>query len=105
MKVFSLKFLVCGLSLFISTSLFAQNGGFAGAGLSLGHGPRGMAISNAMAASTFEGIYPYYNPALAAFKSSGNQVDMSISALDFDRVYQTFGSTFQLPPNAGISTS
>lgn len=83
-------------------SVLAQNGGFAGNALSLGFGPRAMGVSNAMAASTFEGVYPYYNPSLAAFKASGNQVDMSVSALDFDRVYQTIGSTFQLPPNAGI---
>ncbi len=98
-----LKYLLIGLPLLVPTTVFAQSGGFAGAGLSLGHGPRGMAISNAMGASTFEGIYPYYNPALAAFKSTGNQIDMSVSALDFDRVYQTFGTTFQLPPNAGLS--
>lgn len=81
---------------------YSQNGGFAGNALSLGFGPRGMGVSNAMSASTFEGVYPYYNPALAAFKSEGNQVDMSVSSLDFDRVYQTVGSSFQLPPNAGI---
>ncbi len=82
---------------------FAQNGGFAGNALSLGFGPRGMAVSNAMSASTFDGIYPYYNPALAAFQMNGNQVDLSISALDFDRVYQTSSASFQLPPNAGIA--
>jgi len=94
--------ILLGVSL-ISFSSFAQNGGFAGAGLSLGFGPRGMSLSNAMAASTSEGIYPYYNPALAAYKKEGNQVDLSVSALDFDRVYQTASATFQLPPNAGIA--
>ena len=98
-----IKYLLAVLVLICSSPALAQSGGFAGVGLSLGIGPRGMAISNAMAASTFEGIYPNYNPALAAYKSIGNQIDMSVSALDFDRVYQTFGSTFQLPPNAGLS--
>jgi hypothetical protein len=98
-----LKYLLAVIALLMPVSAFSQSGGFAGVGLSLGYGPRGMAVSNAMAASTYEGIYPYYNPALAAFKYTGNQVDMSVSALDFDRVYETFGSTFQLPPNAGIS--
>lgn len=99
----TLTFLLVTFLLTLSTSAFSQYGGTAGASLSLGYGPRGMAVSNAMTASTFDGIYPYYNPALAAQKLNGNQIDMSVSTLDFDRVYQTFGSTFQLPPNAGIS--
>ena len=98
-----IKFLLTLLLIFSSTTVLSQIGGFAGTGLSLGYGARGMGISNAVAASTFEGIYPYYNPALVAYKVRGNQIDMSVSALDFDRVYQTIGSTFQLPPNAGIS--
>jgi hypothetical protein len=96
-------FLLLSISLLCTNYAVSQNGGYAGASFGLGYGPRGMAISNAMAASTFEGIYPYYNPALAAFKATGNQVDLSVSSLSFDRVYQTFSSTFQLPTNAGLS--
>lgn len=96
-------FLLLSISLLSTDYAVSQNGGYAGASFGLGFGPRGMAISNAMAASTFEGIYPYYNPALAAFKAKGNQIDLSVSSLSFDRVYQTFSSTFQLPPNAGLS--
>jgi len=103
MRKFSITYIILLFATLIPQISLSQTGGFAGNGLSLGFAPRGMAISNAMAASTFEGIYPYYNPALAAFKSDGNQVDMSVSALNFDRIYQTVGATFQLPPNAGIS--
>ena len=57
-----LTFLLVTFLLTLSTSAFSQYGGTAGASLSLGYGPRGMAVSNAMTASTFDGIYPYYKP-------------------------------------------
>lgn len=53
-----IKYLLAVLVLICSSPALAQSGGFAGVGLSLGFGPRGMAISNAMAASTFEGFIP-----------------------------------------------
>ncbi len=97
---------VFALTLFIITfltgGLAAQNGGFAGVATQLGMSPRGMSMSNTFAATTSEGIYPYYNPALAAFKADSRQTDFTVAALDFDRVYQTAGIHFQLPPNAGI---
>ncbi len=98
--------------LLIFTSIFmlavtfdgkAQNGGFAGAAFQSGFGPRGMAMSNAMGASTSEGVYPNYNPALAAVLQESNQIDLSVSSMEFDRVYQNMGAHFQLPPNAGIA--
>ncbi|RNC85505.1 MAG: hypothetical protein ED557_01665 [Balneola sp.] len=83
--------------------MIAQNGGFAGAASRLGFGPRGISMANAFSASTSEGIYPYYNPALAAETVGFNQLDLAVSSLEFDRVYQNLGANFKLPPNAGIS--
>ncbi|GAB5408762.1 MAG: hypothetical protein BalsKO_11270 [Balneolaceae bacterium] len=83
--------------------LFAQNGGFAGASTRVGFGPRALSMANAFTATTSEGIYPYYNPALVAESFGFRQVDLSVSSLEFDRVYQTIGTNFRLPPNAGIS--
>ena len=96
-------FLLLGFLMCLSDNAFAQNGGFAGVAFHSGFGPRGMAMSNAMGASTSEGVYPYYNPALAAFYQADNQIDFSVSSMDFDRVYQNVGAHFQLPPNAGIA--
>ncbi len=92
--------LIIGMS---GEHLFAQNGGFAGASTRMGYGPRAISMANAFTATTSEGIYPYYNPALAAESIGFKQVDLSVSSLEFDRVYQTIGANFKLPPNAGIS--
>lgn len=86
-----------------ATEMYAQNGGFAGVSSRLGFGPRGISMANAFAASTSEGVYPYYNPALAAETIGFNQLDLAVSSLQFDRVYQNLGGNFKLPPNAGIS--
>ena len=81
----------------------AQNGGFAGAGLRMGFGPRGIGMGNAMTATTSEGVYTYYNPAMAAIQSEYKQTDLSASSLQFDRVYQTAGVHLQVPPKAGLA--
>ncbi len=92
--------------LFISTTgINAQNGGFAGASTRLGLNPKTMAMSNAMTATTSQGVYGYYNPALAALYSDNSQLDISIASLKYDRVYQTLGGSFRIPPNAGLSVS
>ncbi|MEQ8525507.1 hypothetical protein [Gracilimonas sp.] len=87
----------------ISPSLFAQNGGFAGASHRIGYSARGMAMSNAMSAVTSEGVFAYYNPAQAALFSNIRQADLTVGALKFDRVFQSSGIHLQLPPSAGIS--
>lgn len=100
-KIYSLvSFLVIG---FLSSASLAQNGGFAGASTRIGFSPRAMSMSNAFTATTSEGIYSYYNPALAAEYNGYKQLDLSASSLSFDRVYQTLGASFRLPPNAGLS--
>lgn len=89
----------------ISPSLIAQNGGFAGASARMGYSARGMAMSNAMSAVTSEGAFSYYNPAQAALYLETRQTDLTVGALRFDRVFQSTGVQFQLPPTAGLSFS
>lgn len=86
-------------------SLFAQTGGFAGTANRIGYTARTMAMSNAMTATTSEGSYAYYNPAHAAMFNADKQTDLTVGALQFDRIFQSSGVTFQLPPTAGISFS
>lgn len=85
--------------------LLAQNGGFAGASTRMGYSARGMAMSNAMSAVTSEGSFAYYNPAQAAFLLDTRQTDLTAGVLKFDRVFQSSGIQFQLPPTAGLSFS
>jgi len=81
----------------------AQNGGFAGASFRMGYSARGMAMSNAMSAVTSEGAFSYYNPAQAALELGARQTDLTVGALSFDRVLQSAGAQFALPPTAGLS--
>lgn len=96
-------FLIVFIAFFATEISVAQNGGFAGASTRIGNNPRAMAMANAFTATTSEGIYPYYNPALTAEQSGFKQVDLIASSLSFDRVFQTLNANFRLPPNAGIS--
>ncbi|SMO33990.1 hypothetical protein [Gracilimonas mengyeensis] len=90
------------LSLSVNEAL-AQHGGYAGASSRIGYSARGMAMSNAMAAVTSQGSYAYYNPAQSALFSESRQADLTVGALQYDRVFQSTGAQFQLPPSAGIS--
>lgn len=94
---------IAALLLVVSGTTMAQNGGFAGAALRMGFGPRAIGMGNAMTATTSEGVYAYYNPALAAVQTDIKQFDLTASSLQFDRVYQTAGIHLQLPPKAGLS--
>ena len=85
-------------------STLAQSGGQAGSFSRMGFGPRGMAMGNALISNTSNGVYSYYNPALAA-QSAGTQVDFSTAAMSFDRSLNTASGTFELPPTAGASFS
>jgi hypothetical protein len=87
-----------------SSAAIAQNGGSAGSFSRMGFGPRGMAMGNALISHTENGIYSYYNPALAA-QSMNTQVDFSTAAMSFDRSLNTASGTFALPPTAGASFS
>ncbi len=88
-----------------ASTAIAQNSGSAGAFSRIGFGPRGMAMGNAFTAVTSQGIYPYYNPALAAQVNRGNQIDFGTAAMSFDRSFNTVNGTFRLPPSAGITLS
>jgi len=71
----------------------------------MGFSPRGMAMGNALTAVESEGIYGYYNPALAAKPTESIQIDLSTAALRFDRQLHMIASHFRLPPSAGFSVS
>ncbi len=95
--------LVILTTLSLTLGLQAQHAGHAGAGTGLGFSPRNMGMGNAMAATTSEGIYPYYNPAFAGLNPGFSQFDITVAALQYDRTYQTAGATFRIPPNAGFA--
>lgn len=80
----------------------SQSGGSGGVYTRMGFGPRGMAMGDALASVTHQGIYAHYNPALAA-SASGNQIDMSSAVMRFDRSLHSLNATFSLPPSAGLN--
>lgn len=81
----------------------AQPSGYAGSFSRIGFGPRGMAMGNALLATGEEGIYGYYNPALAALIKDGNQLDLTTALMSFERNLHGLNATFALPPTAGIN--
>lgn len=83
----------------------AQSGGFTGSFSRIGFSARGMSMGNAMTAVDQEGTYGYYNPALSARPATTAQIDLSSSAMQFDRQLHMLNTHFQLPPSAGISIS
>lgn len=87
----------------IPVQLLAQNGGFAGASTRLGYSARGLAMGNAMSAVTSQGAFSYYNPAQAALEIGSKQTDLTVGILPYDRILQTAGAQFKLPPTAGLS--
>ncbi|MEX0720660.1 MAG: hypothetical protein WD059_08340 [Balneolaceae bacterium] len=104
-KIYLLPVLLFLILCLETPSLFAQSGGFAGAANRIGYNARTMAMSNAMMATTSEGSYAYYNPAHAAMYTESRQADLTVGALQFDRIFQSSGVTLQLPPTAGITFS
>ncbi|MEX0661098.1 MAG: hypothetical protein WEA58_01240 [Balneolaceae bacterium] len=87
------------------TDIIAQSGGFTGSFSRIGFAPRGMAMGNAMTAVDQEGSYGYYNPALAAKQNENIQIDLSSTAMKFDRQLHMVHAQIQLPPSAAISFS
>jgi hypothetical protein len=88
-------FTIFGMKL---TTLHAQNGVLGQFGLNA----QATAFGNAMSSVPDFGAFGFYNPALAAFSSNGIQTDFGSSRMSFDRNLSTIGSSFRLPPNAGI---
>lgn len=83
-----------------TTKLFAQNGVLGQFGLNA----QATAFGNAMSSVPDFGAIGFYNPSLAAFASDGVQTDFSSGRMSFDRNLSTIGSSFRLPPNAGLYT-
>lgn len=102
-----MKKLILALLFIISFALpaYAQTGGFAGSSQKVGFSPVTMGMSNSVAAVTTNGTYSIYNPALAAIKKDYLQADLSVASLSYDRVFQTAGVEFSLPPSAGLSVN
>jgi hypothetical protein len=93
------------LVLAAASPALAQSGGYAGEFTRMGFSPRGMAMGNAMSAVHQQGVYAYYNPALAAISSESVQADLSTAALRFDRRLHMASVHVHLPPMAGLSIS
>ncbi|PKD44619.1 hypothetical protein [Rhodohalobacter barkolensis] len=88
----------------ISSTAYSQ-GGYSGEFARIGFSPIGLAMGNAMTASTeFSGL-SYYNPAQSAATSTSVPVHFSSALMEFDRNLHMVSAQFQLPPSAGISIS
>lgn len=88
-----------------STSVLSQSGGFSGAAQRVGYGTEALGMSNAMTAVNSQGSFAQYNPAHSAFFIDHIPLNLNVSSLSFDRIHQTFGAVFQLPPSAGVTVS
>jgi hypothetical protein len=102
-KVFITVLLISG-SLFSSNLALAQSGGGAMSYQRIGSQARILGIGNAYSAGSHLGIYPQFNPALAA-QANFNQIDLSAAVMSFDRNLASFAISFPLPPNAGLHIS
>ena len=102
-----IKFIASAIILILASvsPALAQSGGYAGEFTRMGFSPRGMAMGNAMSAVHHQGVYTYYNPAMAALQSESVQADLSTAALRFDRRLHMASVHFHLPPMAGLSFS
>jgi len=102
-RLFFTLLLISGLFSMTEYS-FAQSGGGAMSYHRIGSNARILGIGNAYSAGSRLGIYPQFNPALAA-QATFNQVDMSAAVMSFDRNLASISVSFPLPPNAGLHIS
>lgn len=72
---------------------YAQSGGGAMSYHRIGSNARILGIGNAYSAGSRLGIYPQFNPALAA-QATFNQVDMSAAVMSFDRNLASLSVSF-----------
>ena len=79
----------------------AQDGA-AGAFSRLGFSARGIAMGNALTASTGANTSPYYNPALAP-TANGQRLSASAAIMSFDREMQFLEFSTPIGPTAGIA--
>lgn len=88
---------------FVPEPAVSQSFGTAGSFTKIGFSPRGISMGNAMSASAAGPTPAFYNPALSAIQSDYRHVDISTSAMKFDRSLHTASVHLQLPPSAGLS--
>ncbi len=74
----------------------------AGAFSRMGFGARGIALGNALVADVSGSASPYYNPALAPF-TSGQNLQVSVALLSFDRTLQFLQLAAPLQQRAGFA--
>lgn len=79
---------------------YGQDGGVASFSR-MGFNARGIALGNALVASTSPDVSPYYNSALLPM-ASDQRVAGSAALLAFDRTLQSIGFTTPLGPTAGV---
>ncbi|MFI5145042.1 MAG: hypothetical protein ACHQJ4_05545 [Ignavibacteria bacterium] len=86
--------------LVLSSTVFAQLGGYAGSFTRMGFGARGISMGNAMTSVTYGDINGYYNPALSPFQNE-HLVTLSYSFLSLDRSlnFVSYTKNFKLPNN------
>ncbi len=85
-----------------ATSTASAQDGAAGAFSRLGFSARGIAMGNALTASTGDDASPYYNPALAP-NATGQRLSASAAVMSFDRELQFLEFTTPIGPSAGIA--
>jgi hypothetical protein len=92
--------LLLGLFLLGSGAAYGQGVGV-GAFSRMGFDARGLAMGNALVASSEADVSPYYNPALLP-SASGQRVSGSAAVLAYDRQLQSLEFTTPLGPTAGV---
>ena len=106
MMIIRIQFIITLFLAITCSTVYAQAGGFPGEFSRIGFGPRGMSMGNAMVAIADEGSYAYYNPAIAARPpSDGIQIDISTSAMEFDRQLHNVNAQFKVSTDASFNFS
>lgn len=101
------------VTIFIFMFVFLQNslsqlqsstspGGFAGAPMRMGFGPRGIAMGNSLSAIINGDVQAYYNPAVIPFETAPT-VMAAFGVLSLDRRLNFISYTQSVKPNAGIA--
>lgn len=103
MKIIS-PYIVLLFVISLPLNALAQYAGFPSAYTTLGFGARAMGMGNAVSSSANDGIYPFYNPALAA-SITKRSVEFSSAVMPYDRAVHYALFNYRMPPDAGISIS
>lgn len=95
--------IVAAITALSAEAVLSQSFGTAGAFTKIGFSPRSISMGNAMSASASGATPAFYNPALSAVQSDYRHVDLSTSAMKYDRNLHTASIHLQMPPSAGLS--